>query len=297
MNFYASKSFTSRLSLGTAQFGLKYGVANRGGRMPQAEATELLEAARQAGIFTLDTAIAYGESETVLGRIGLQGFHVTSKLPALPADAVPDAWVKANIDASLQRLGVEQLSGLLLHRAADLAGPYGHAIYQALLAEKARGRVARIGISIYGPEELDALPADMHLDVVQAPYNVLDQRIVRSGWCERLLLAGTQLEVRSLFLQGLLLMTPDQRPAYFAPWAKRLARWDAVVAKSGLSALAICVRFARFTQGISRFVIGLDGLRHLQEVLVAADGLPPDLPDDLACKDSGLINPSLWKLT
>lgn len=295
MNFHASKSFISRICLGTAQFGFKYGVANEGQRMPEAEAARLLDAAREVGIFTLDTAIAYGESEEILGRIGLKGFHVSSKLPAMPRDAMPSSWVEDCVSASLKRLGLPQLSGLLLHRASDLRGPYGPAIYKAMHLEKARGRVARIGVSIYSPEELDALPEAMHVDVVQAPFNPLDQRIVQSGWRERLLAAGAQIEARSLFLQGLLLMPAEKRPAYFAPFAQKLAQWDEAVARSGLSALAVCIGFARFTPGISRFVIGVDSLGHLKQILTSAQSLPPHLPDDIASDQAGLINPSLWK--
>ena len=73
----------ARLALGTVQFGLPYGVANIHGQVNSEQAHAMLSAARDAGIDTLDTAIAYGEAEELLGCIGVAGFRLISKIPAL----------------------------------------------------------------------------------------------------------------------------------------------------------------------------------------------------------------------
>lgn len=77
---------TSRLALGTAQFGLDYGVANDEGKVPYEKVVWILSLARENALDMLDTAISYGDSEDVLGRIGLDFFCINSKLPPLPVD-------------------------------------------------------------------------------------------------------------------------------------------------------------------------------------------------------------------
>ena len=64
-----------KLAIGTVQFGLDYGISNTAGRTSVEEAGRILDRARMAGIDTLDTAAAYGDSEQVLGRIGLTGWN------------------------------------------------------------------------------------------------------------------------------------------------------------------------------------------------------------------------------
>lgn len=76
-----------RLALGTAQFGMRYGVANRVGQVPAGEARRILERARTAGMDTLDTAAAYGASETLLGSVGVADWIVVTKLPPCPRGA------------------------------------------------------------------------------------------------------------------------------------------------------------------------------------------------------------------
>jgi hypothetical protein len=94
---YAQEDFAmSRLALGTAQFGAPYGVANSGGPLSREEAIRIVQFASSAGIDTLDTAIAYGESERILGEIGVQQFKVVTKIPPVPASVSGvEEWVKA----------------------------------------------------------------------------------------------------------------------------------------------------------------------------------------------------------
>src|SRR3979490_7479 len=105
----------NRLALGTVQFGQRYGVANDSGQVPSAAVRAILLRAAEAGIDTLDNAIAYGDSETRLGAVGVSSWRVITKLPS-PPDNVSDAgqWVYAQVRGSLQRLRVGQLEGVLL---------------------------------------------------------------------------------------------------------------------------------------------------------------------------------------
>ena len=131
----------TRLALGTAQFGLPYGIANQAGQVSRKEVSAMLQLAVSNGIDTLDTAIAYGESEVALGQAGTQGFNVVTKLPALPDDCLDViSWVMEQVDASFTRLGVSSVYALLLHRPEQLLGPLGKELYEALYALKERGK-------------------------------------------------------------------------------------------------------------------------------------------------------------
>ncbi|MCW8831656.1 MAG: aldo/keto reductase [Gammaproteobacteria bacterium] len=290
------KIIASKIALGSAQFGLTYGISNATGQITHSEGKAIIALGRSAGIHTIDTAIAYGDSEVTLGDLGVSEWQVITKLPEMPVsgNSVGD-WVQVQLSGSLNRLRIESVHGLLLHRPAQLLGPDGKALYRALMAERKRGRVSKIGISIYGPEELELMPPSMRFDIVQAPFNILDTRMARSGWIERLQDAGCELHVRSIFLQGLLLMQRSARPAYFARWNALWADLESWLQDTGLSPLQACVRYALGVPGIDKVVMGIDSAAHLADIMSAAEGEIPQPPASLISDDTSLLNPALWK--
>lgn len=284
-----------RLALGTAQFGLPYGIANQAGQVTRDEGKAMLQLAADNSIDTLDTAIAYGESEQRLGEIGVPDWQIVSKLPAIPDDCADiSQWVAEAVNGSLRRLKVDRLYGLLLHRPQQLLEKNGDKLYRTLQQLKQDGLVGKIGISIYAPSELDTLCSRFQFDLVQAPFNLMDRRLIESGWLERLKEQGTELHVRSIFLQGLLLMSPGERPRKFDRWATLWATYDAWLAHAGLTPAQACLRYALSFPEISKVIIGVDSLRQLKEILQSAEGaLPATLPG-MCCADIDLINPARW---
>jgi hypothetical protein len=286
-----------RLALGTVQFGLPYGVANQQGQVSLYQAAAILTCAQGAGLDTLDTAMAYGNSEERLGQVGVPNWKVISKLPALPDQALSvEHWVEEAVATCLDRLRVGSLYGLLLHRSADLLGSQGTILYKSLVGLKQRGWVEKIGVSVYGPEELAILYPRFPLDLVQAPFNGLDQRLVTSGWLSLLQQNGVEVHGRSLFLQGLLLMPPEHRPPRFRHWQPLWDAWDSWLAETRVSPLQACLGCAWHQTGLSRLVVGVDSLTQLQEILTALGSSLPPWPDHLRSDDIDLINPARWTL-
>jgi len=284
-----------KLALGTVQFGLDYGVANTAGRVPAAEAKAIVELARAKGIDTLDTAALYGDSQQRLGEIGVEGWQVVSKLPEMPAGcADPAAWVADTVQRSLRHLRIAQLDGLLLHRPGQLLQAGGDRLFRGLQLVKDAGVVRKIGVSVYGPDELDALHQSYVFDLVQAPFSVLDQRLLTSGWMPRLVDLGTELHVRSVFLQGLLLMPPGGRPPMFDRWAAVWTDFHHWLGEAHLTAAQACLRFAVGQPGISRVVVGVDSRAQLSELLQAAQGEAPRVPAAVMTEDTDLLNPGRW---
>jgi aryl-alcohol dehydrogenase-like predicted oxidoreductase len=287
----------SRLALGTVQFGIPYGVSNQQGQVSLGMATDILKHAWAAGVNTLDTAIAYGDSEDHLGKIGVESWQVISKLPELPIGTANILnWVEESVDGSLKRLQIPRLYGLLLHRPQQLLGSEGRALYDALNALKKKGLVSKVGVSIYDPNELEALCSRFSFDLVQAPFNVLDRRLERSGWLSRLKEIGIELHVRSVFLQGLLMMSPSARPIYFERWHPFWEQWEQWLANTGSTPLQGCLGYVLSKTEIDRVLVGVDCLLQLQEILAAIAGEWKNPPDNLCCDDPDLINPARWQL-
>lgn len=284
-----------KLALGTVQFGLAYGVASTTGRVDAQTAAKILSQARQAGIDTLDTAIAYGDSEKVLGKLGVSSWKVISKLPEMPENCHDVSnWVYEQLKASLLRLGVSRLYGLLLHRPAQLLQPNGQILYRALAQAKTDGLVDKIGISIYSPDELGLLFDRFGFDLVQSPLNILDRRLIDSGWADRLKLTGVEVHTRSVFLQGLLLMPANQRPVTFQRWPDVWAEWEGWLSKTGLSPLQACLRYINTIASVDRVVVGVDSADQLEQILADVNGELPSLPSFAALNDQRLINPASW---
>ena len=285
----------NRLALGTVQFGLPYGIANQTGQVSLKEANAMLQLALAHRIDVIDTAIAYGNSETCLGDIGIDKFKIVTKLPAIPNDCSDIVgWVKQQFSMSLLRLQVNKVYGLLLHRSEQLIGQNGVALYEALQALKDSGQVQKIGVSLYSPTELDALIPRYRLDLVQAPFNLVDQRLYRTGWMQRLKEDDVEIHTRSAFLQGLLLMRQADMSEKFSPWYGLWDKWHKWLLEHEVSALKACLAFPLSFPEIDRVVVGADSASQLAQIVNAANRLlEVDLPD-MHCDDENLINPAKW---
>jgi len=285
-----------RLALGTVQFGLPYGISNTSGKVSNNEVRTILEHAWVSGIGTLDTAVLYGDSEQILGECGVDQWQVISKLPAIP-DTCDDveSWTQEVVTHSLERLKIDNLYGLLLHRPQQLLEHQGHVLYRALIRLKKLGLVKKIGISIYNPSELEILQPQFQLDLVQAPFNVLDRRLLNSGWLTRLHQAGIEVHVRSIFLQGLLLMEEDKRPEKFFRWHPLWNQWYHWLKEEKLTPVEACLGFVLSYPEIDRIVFGVESVKQLEEILFAAEKMVPMPPATLMTEDVDLINPSKWE--
>lgn len=289
------KTSDNKLAIGTVQFGLSYGISNQSGQVDFDEASAIVDQCRHQGIQCLDTAIAYGNAESVLGQIGIQDFEVVTKLPAVP-ERIDDiaSWMVNQVSESLDRLNMERLHGLLLHNAEQLFSKRGSKIWEALCHIKNLDLANKIGISVYAPKELDELPYSGELDLVQLPLNVLDRRMEQSGWLGRLNQQGTEVHSRSAFLQGLLLMGQNQRPKFTERWADTWEQWTAWLDSHRSTALQACIQYPQALPEVSRVVVGVTSKQELLEIVKASQAQAPSAPVELSCDDVDLINPARW---
>ena len=288
----------TKLTLGTVQFGLDYGVANTSGQVNENEVKEILSLAKKNGIACLDTAINYGDSEKHLGRVGIHDWDVITKLPEINLEH-SDVYFLVNelISRSLSLLNVSSIYGLLLHKPLQLLETNGFKLWSALVKLKKRGIVKKIGFSVYMPEELEKLwDIGFIPDIVQAPFNVFDQRLKDSGWLSVLHNNKVEVHTRSVFLQGLLLMSESERPKYFSKWNNIFEQWDQWLIDNNQSGLEAALNFVFLEKMIDKIIIGVDSKSQLKEIVSTKRSHSLVVSNFLKSEDSKLINPSYWNI-
>ena len=286
----------SKLALGTAQFGLTYGVANQKGKIEFSDVNKILKLAKNSNIDLIDTAISYGDSEKVIGDLGIIDFKLVSKLPPLPKDCSDvNSWVDKQVQSSLTRLGISSLYGLLVHRSENLLGNSGKKLINALNSIKLNGLVKKIGISIYDPSECEQVMKFTRIDIVQAPLNIVDRRLVVSGLLTKLHSEEIEIHTRSAFLQGLLLIPSNKIPKSFNKWFKVWEKWSLELKKNNLSAAEVCLLYPLSLPEIDRVIVGVDNVNQLNEIIKISKSQQSKIDwSFMISNDQMLINPTNW---
>lgn len=290
-----------KLGLGTAQFGMPYGIANPGGQVPRREVARILDTARRRRLGVLDTAFEYGNSEEVLGETlhPADEFRLVTKTPCFRTGRVSDTdagSLRASFLVSMARLRRARVYGLLVHHPADLLAPGGERLYAELTALKHEGLASKIGASVYTRQQLDAMMDRFHLDLVQVPVNVLDQRLVASGHLARLKAAGVEVHARSAFLQGLLLMNPARLEGRFSSVRDHLSRYHGFLAHAGIDPVQAAIGFVVSLPQIDHVVVGVLDAEQLEQAADAAalPALPADQMAPFAWDEESILDPTLW---
>jgi aryl-alcohol dehydrogenase-like predicted oxidoreductase len=285
------------LGLGTAQFGLDYGIANDRGICPPEDVAAILEAAAASGIGVLDTAPAYGAAEQVLGEVlpAAHRFRIVTKTPHLGGLRDEGQIRRAVLDAfaaSRVKLRRDRLAGLLTHNANDLLRPGGPALWAAMAELKRAGEVERIGASVYSAGQLDAVLARYPPDIVQLPWNAVDGRI-GPPLLAALADQGIELHARSVFLQGLLLAPPGRAAGVSPQAAALVGRWRDAVAAAGADPLAAALGAVIGRPQIGTALVGVTRPEELAGILRAVAAAPPPVAL-VQSTDDLVLNPALW---
>ena len=290
---------SSKLAIGCAQFGFDYGVSNKQGKTTFEDVKKIVESAKIFGIDTFDTAPTYGESESVLGKVSSISDKIITKTIHISDDVIRVNQIgilEQTFKKSLNQLGKNKIYGLLVHSADDLLKPGADQLYSWLLEKKCSGSVNKIGVSVYTAEQVDRIMEQFPVDLIQLPLNILDQRFSQSNHLSFLKEAGVEVHVRSVFLQGLLLMGLDQIPEYFRPFQKILSMFHQEARHRSLSTLELALGFCMNMPNIDKLVVGVNTLSQFEEVVSASKvNIEVSELSYLSSKELGLINPSLWK--
>jgi aryl-alcohol dehydrogenase-like predicted oxidoreductase len=288
-----------KLGLGTVQWGLTYGIANPNGIASPETVTELLSAARSVGIEVLDTASLYGKAEAVLGENPLDGFKVVTKTPSFIGARIETSEVNVLNETfyrSLDRLNLTSIYGILVHHTDNLFLPGGEKLLAAIKKLKEGGLVRKIGVSVYESKQVDSVMKLFVPDLIQLPLNVFDQRMLESGHMELLKHRGVEIHVRSVFLQGLLLMSIGDIPEYFKPIRPLLTRWHDAARDQGFTTIQAAIAFVKNTPYVDSVLVGLDSVAQFHSCIESFSINRQFDASGLACNDPAFVNPSLWQI-
>jgi aryl-alcohol dehydrogenase-like predicted oxidoreductase len=290
-----NKALSSRIGLGTVQFGLDYGISNTHGQLTGDTVKELLQIAVENHIDTLDTAHGYGDAEKVLGNTGLASvFSIVSKIPA----GVHAPGLREAFRESLNRLGVDGLYGLLFHDFSTWQAD--EKLWDILAGMRAEGTIQKAGFSLYYPQQLEKLlDRGIPFDLVQLPYNIFDRRF--EPFLETLSEKGVEVHIRSVFLQGIFFLKEDtlrkkfgDKIAYDVWKIKNLALENAIPVHALLLNLPLQNPF------ISKVIIGVEGPQTLRQNIAALEFYDKvanisRLLEPFASSDENLLLPFNWK--
>jgi len=287
----------SKIALGTVQFGIDYGINSVDGRVRLEEVKRIFSHAHLKGINLLDTAPAYGDSEKILGRMDISNFKVVTKTRHFDSLEIKNNDVKLlNNDFyhSLEDLKQDSVYGVLIHNADDLLKSGAEKLFDQLQELKQAKKIEKIGVSVYDYSQLQSILDNFDIDLVQLPFNILDRRMIDSGMLSTLRSSNTEVHARSVFLQGLLLMSEQNRPDKFNRWSGLWKIWHEWLNDSQITALEATIRYAISMPEISKVLVGVDNKDQLKEIIIASNGILPNIPTELHTNDINLLNPSNW---
>ncbi|MFC5271738.1 aldo/keto reductase [Adhaeribacter terreus] len=288
-------NYLKKIALGTAQFGLNYGISNQTGQSSFDTVCEVLNKAQTLGIETLDTAAAYGNSETVLGEALTKtgtSFNIITKLSG------KEGSVEKTVGNSLKKLQSKSVYGCLFHDYNSWKQE--PQLLNELQKLKAEGKIQKLGFSLYYPQQAEELlEKNIAFDLVQVPYSLFDQRF--ETVFKKLKKVGVEIHSRSVFFQGLFFLEPGKTSPYFQEILPQIAAVKAFAEKQNISLNLLLLGFAVLNSAIDKIVIGVENAMQLEQNAAFINYLPqieklyPELQKFALEKEEFLL-PFNWKL-
>ena len=263
----------NKLALGTVQFGTDYGISNTSGKVSLKKVEEILEFCVNNGIDTLDTAQGYGDSESVLGNFDIKNFKIITKIN------------KNNIlDNSLEKLKVNSIYAIMFHREDDIDLD-NWKVFEKYRSDKL---VEKIGISVYSPDRLQYIIDNFNIDIVQLPLNLLDQRFI--PMLVKMKDKGIEVHVRSIFLQGLLLMKTENINKYFDSI-------KCIIDGIPKPAISYALNFVKNIKEVDKMVVGVTSKKELENIYYYYNSKVDNIDyKKFRVDDEMYINPSKWSI-
>jgi aryl-alcohol dehydrogenase-like predicted oxidoreductase len=301
----------SKLTLGTAQLGLNYGIANLKGKPDFKTSLEILNYSWNNGINAFDTALAYGNSEEILGTFinslakeKLEDIVIISKLPRIEIKNkisfdVLYKYVKEKINQSLSNLNLNSIPIYLLHHAEDIYLKNGLVI-ECLKQIKEEGLIQKIGISIYNSKEAEASLNFKEIEVIQLPINIFNLKLFKTGILNKLNKRDFTIFARSIFLQGLFFLPPDQLPQDLKIAKKYLHIVHKISKDYQIEIADLAALFIRDIPGISSLVIGAESIDQVKNNvrILKKESISSEIRQIILEKFSNIpekvVNPYLW---
>ena len=289
--------------LGTAQLGSAYGVNNRDGKPAYETARDIVDTAWKLGVRQFDTARNYGDSEKVLGQI-FQELELDDTLEVHTkwnlAETPDAAAVESQFAATLDRMQMNFVDTLYAHdfESFDAASDE---VKSAISERIAAGQLGHFAVSVYDPAQAFSAIDDERVTAVQITGNAFDRRFEESGFIAAASQRGLKVFVRSLYLQGLLVMSPEEIPDRLEFARDAVSKWRAFCRQYDLLPEVFALQYAKL-KAWGMPVIGCDSAaqvranaRFLHENIEAARAALPLWETGAAAQvDSRVCDPRQW---
>ena len=285
----------NKIILGSANFDQIYGIKKN--FIKKSEIKKLFDLALKNKIKTIDTSPLYNKSEKIIGLLNNNRFKIISKIPKPPKNIKREnikKWLKQNVMISLKNLKIKKFECLLLHNANSLLCKNGDEIYKGIRNMKINGFTSKIGVSIYDFNVLDKILKKFKFNLIQAPFNILDQRLVEKGWLKKLKKRKIEVHARSIFLQGILLLKHNQLPKKLIKLSKKLMIWENWLKKNKFNSLQVCLSFVLNQRQLDGIVVGYNNTNQLNQILKLKQIKNNFSLPNLNIKDKKLIDPREW---
>lgn len=248
-----------KLCLGTVQLGMKYGISSS--NINYNQALEILKYANKNGINVIDTAIAYGNAESIIGDFieneVADELKVVTKLTHI--DQVED--VNYQVEQSRYRLKLKKINCVMFHDSVDM---YNYDILSAICDQREKGVVENIGVSVYSTEHAVYASQNSNIQYIQIPYNLFDQRLHKTEFFETVKKNQKTVFARSAFLQGLLISDSNKLPDYLKKAKPYLEAFEIITKKFCCSKYDAALQFVRANEHIDYLVFGIDNVEQLK---------------------------------
>lgn len=262
-----------KFTLGTAQFGMDYGINNKKGKLPITEIFKILDYAYEHNIRILDTASAYGESEIVLGKWIKEKKHedliISSKIESIKKKNIElkdlEKFIRNSLENSIEKLGVKKLDYYLIHDFDDIKY-YGEEIFRILKKIKKEKIIDNYGCSLYDLPEVELVSA-FDIDIIQIPASIFNQSIIENEIIEKLKKRGIKIFVRSVFVQGLILMNEEDIPIKLNKVKKYLEKLNEITKNINITKKEASLNYIRNHINVDSLVFGVDDLEQLIEII------------------------------
>ena len=278
-----------KIIIGSANFDKGYGVVPA--KMSQIEINKILNLSKKNNIYKIDTADGYLKNKNIFKNIDKKFKFITKIRPDYKWISLD--YCEQKIENHFKKFYGNKIETLLFHDIKILFSKKGLQIFRNLENLKKK-YFKKIGVSIYNTNCLNYLTLNYNLDVVQCPYNILDQRIIRSGWFAKLKDKKIETHIRSVFLQGLLVNKFAYKKQYFKKWEVHFFEWFKSLKKNNISPIDYCLNDL-LNYEFDRIIIGINSYSHLKEILRFKTIKNKKKVLKFKINDLKLIDPRNWK--
>ena len=292
---------TEKLILGTVQFGLDYGINNQNGKTPEEKIQKILDEAFSRGIRILDTAEAYGDSQNRIGnyhKSSTNRFDVVTKFCA-KEEVTQSFRISDHILKDIAILEVDRLYAYMFHSFSDFKNYFEH-FKEELLEMRSIGKIQKIGVSIYTNEELQEVLDSSEIELIQLPYNLLDNHTQRFQILRQAKYKGVEIHTRSAFLQGLFFKPLSTLSGNLLNLQKDLERLNDFCESENIDMATLALNYPMSKPYIDKVLIGVDTVEQLQQNIGAISSYKNtslfEYIDQIAIENNKILNPSLWKV-